>query len=207
VALLLRSAEIQPPSHDLFDWFLPRNPIPPLHLLRDSYRVTWPAVLRRSSPAVRPNERPVCLPMDRQHGTRVPGQLPPRASRALRSLHWPGSLQPCRPLCRLAVPVQLHCSLWLQVRYVTAPRPCNGRRPVPACEPFAHRLSDRWCTTVTTMLACPVNSCRHQDGRQLVCFPRLVKPCEERQAAFIDGSAVCLFFHQSVVGVLQCSGS
>ena len=29
VALLLRSAEIQPPSHDLFDWFLPRNPIPP----------------------------------------------------------------------------------------------------------------------------------------------------------------------------------
>jgi len=40
VALLLRSAEIQPPSHDLFDWFLPpRNPIPPLLLLRGGYRL------------------------------------------------------------------------------------------------------------------------------------------------------------------------
>jgi len=64
VALLLRSAEIQPPSHDLFDWFLPRNPIPLVHLLRDGYRVNWPAP---------PDKAPAVCPSASTRATLAPG--------------------------------------------------------------------------------------------------------------------------------------
>ncbi len=162
------------------------------------------------SPAVRPNERPVCLPMDRQHGTCVPGQLPPRASRALRSLHWlvvsslagPSAGWQCRSSCTAPCGYRLGMSR----RRGPATVGAESRLASPLHTALA-TVGAQQCTTVTTMLACPVNSCRHPDGRHFVCFPRLVKPCEERQAAFIDGSAVCLSFHLSVVGVLQCSGS
>ena len=44
VALLLRSAEIQPPSHDLFDWFLQQGIQSPLlfSLPAGGYRVALP---------------------------------------------------------------------------------------------------------------------------------------------------------------------
>ena len=52
VALLLRSAEIQPPSHDLFDWFLHQgiqSPLPFL-LLADGYRVAALIAARSLTP-------------------------------------------------------------------------------------------------------------------------------------------------------------
>jgi len=125
VALLLRSAEIQPPSHDLFDWFLPRNPIPLYSLLRGGYRVTWPDYFAG-----------LLLSVRRQ----AHGPLLPRASRALRSLHWWSSALPAPLLACLsgeekAGPVLLPVA----TGFVTAPRPCNTVGGVSACGPTLHQ--------------------------------------------------------------------
>ena len=171
VALLLRSAEIQPPSHDLFDWFLPRNPIP-LYSFAAGRLQGHPAGMHRRL------QVPRCRPACKHTGP----------SRAFRSPHWQSSALPVPLLaCLSGGEKGAGCTApWLQVRFVTAPRPCNGLAPESSPGLRAR------CTPALATLV-------HKQCAQGNCCSPARQPPEKRQAAFIDCSAVCLTFNQSVV--------